>query len=467
MSSSSSPSLLGFAPSAPPKSPTSLDVTVTSSKASQYFGLYRKYLFHRDYILEHCSPGLVPVWREILTMMKVVVHLYENRGTVQVFLIKDINAFLLDNETMPLDRDFSSPTPSTPSPSSSSSSPDPSLAYNIRASKSFNVLSMSIRSTFRSRSASSPAFPPEEFSPGSPSFSTSSPSLSPSPSSSAASSLSSLFARPASPSPLSSSPVPSSDPEQPGPSSSTASHPIHQRSNSGNSLISKIFKSRSFDFKSTGPETRHVEQRIEDAIAESLDEDNPEADGSECTETDRLSPLPPQSSSSFRWRRSVSMSGQPPPPEAVAAPPSPTLSAHTPQSPSPLAVSPVGRSESPTPRARRSSSNKFSPTQGMKRSPSGASSISLSFSPPQSKSFMDLFGVLRDEEPDRGDSDDTFSIFGSRSKDREREKDVEKDLAREQLVRSSYRYHMRRRAVCLFHNEDMNAEDPPRPSRSS
>jgi len=80
---------------------------------------------------------------------------------------------------------------------------------------------------------------------------------------------------------------------------------------------------------------------------------------------------------------------------------------------------------------------------------------------------MDLFGVLRDEEPDRGDSDDTFSIFGSRSKDREREKDVEKDLAREQLVRSSYRYHMRRRAVCLFHNEDMNAEDPPRPSRSS
>ena len=462
-----------------PRSPSlvaPLEAIVTTATAAQYLSLFRKYMFHRDYILEHCSPGLVAVWREVLTMMKVVVYLAEQRGSIQLFLIKDINAFLLDNEAMPLDKDIFSPTggsgspspspsPSTlltPTSASSSPSTTPEPRGNaaglaaVRASKSFHSLSNSLRMTFRSRSVSTPAFTSEEEFPV--------PQQSP---------LSSSSTSPTSQTQQQQQQFPHSPPLSRGysPLLMSQSPPLgeqesvslsHQRSNSGVSLISKIFKSRSFDFKQArepSVESRVVEQHIEDAIAESVNEEEAEEEGNEegddeetAAETDTLSPLPTPANS--RRRRSVSMSG-PLPAEFVRL------------SSSPVAPSIMSNnsSDSQTPRLRRCSSFKYSsPTGGMKRSASATSHVSLSsFSPPAAaKSFMELFASSKDDDFEKSDSsDDSFSLFGSKAKD------LEKDLAREQLVKSSYRYHMRRRAVCLFHNENTDAEDPPRPSRAS
>lgn len=207
-------------------------------------------------------------------------------------------------------------------------------------------------------------------------------------------------------------------------------------------------------------DTRAVEEGMEKAIAECvIDDDHQEDEMEDSKDTDSLSPLP--KTSFMRRRRSVSVSGSLP--EDLAG---------TPPSSSPLTLSPIppaqiGQSESPVPRLRRCSSVKFSPNSGMKRSPSATSATSLSsFSPPSTKAMLlDLFSIGgKEDEPERSNSDESFSLFGLGGP-----KPTEKDLAKEQMIKSSYRYHMRRRAVCLFHNEDMevNSEDPPRPSRAS
>jgi len=417
--------------------PVSSPAPITTSNASQYLGLYRKYLFHRDYIMEHCSPGLAPVWREILTMMKVVVYLYENRGTIQVFLVKDLNAFLLDNETMPLDKD-SHPLPASPvrlSPVSTTPEPQMSKIGGIKVSKSFTVVSGSLKERFRTRSVSNPVMVSED-------------DLLPA-------------AAPQSQQqhqqPQAHRLTPLVPPDAGGDSSFTSHHQRSVSSTSlsssaGGSLISKIFKSRSFDFKASrdlSPEaSKLTEDGMEDEITKCLAEEGPEQVKEPQAVDATGDGLGPLRSLPLKGRhRSASTS--------LSRTPTPAASSSSPS----LVPRPVAAPVS-------SSSPSLSPSPSL---PHSASGDSLSSSPTPSmlrrcSSVKFSRGLSKDDSAsiaDRADAEELISsIFSSKAKEQER------DLAMERLVRTSYRHHIRRRAVCLFHNEDVSAiEDASQPMK--